>query len=576
MLPGVFMEILMEYTFISYSRKQLYFAEAIALHLQKEGIEIWFDLQQLGAGTDWASALKSGYGNCKRLVLVLSQSALDSKYVEVEWDTARQNGREVVLAVVEDVDIPEKLRDCAVIDFRTNFNSAMKRLVSYLNGKLPRPKDSISAPGKFPYSLHLPFAIWFTIISLMWPYAWMLVLSLSTLRQYPNQVQVYVIAGPVVLGILAFVTGIHRFWIHNLEHQGVRNIGAFAIIIQMLLMLFALALGSPLTWLIVICFILNVYFYLWFAKRSAPLLRWFAAGQAPQELRRRCHGRLVGKDTQLGEELLLKSEPVDFFLHNDPADHPMARHIAQILSKAGHREVDDTSKAQKHLYLISNRTSRQMVEAASKDETDGDIFLLGSSIDWSTSLDGAGKTQFVDLREHDAKDVKVLAGSLSNMDAWRRQYALEATPTKFEAFAAPVSVQFYRFLAYLQVGGFLSMALLRLYSGQWIGAILPLLGAVGIFFLVERALQRKVPLVIALGVLAGLPLLLAVLNRQITAVIPDLLIAGVVLYNGRFWFPSFAPVAKDAIGMDKDGRSKAWGRVFVIVFTIVNLAIALL
>src|SRR3972149_4743144 len=126
----------MEYTFKSYSRKQLYFAEAIALHLQKEGIEIWFDLQQLGAGTDWASALKKGYGNCKHLVLVVSQTALDSQYVEVEWDTARQNGREVILAVVEDVDIPEKLRDCAVIDFRTDFNSAMKCLVSYLTGNL--------------------------------------------------------------------------------------------------------------------------------------------------------------------------------------------------------------------------------------------------------------------------------------------------------------------------------------------------------------------------------------------------------------------------------------------------------
>ena len=564
----------MEYTFISYSRKQLYFAEAIALHLQKEGIEIWFDLQQLGAGTDWASALKNGYGNCKRLVLVVSQTALDSKYVEVEWDTARQNGREVILAVVEDVDIPEKLRDCAVIDFRTDFNSAMKRLVSYLNGNLPRPKDRISAPGKFPYPLRLPFPIWFTILSLMWPYVWMLVLTLSTLRNFPNQGQAYMVLGSIVLGILAFTAGIHRFWKHNLEYQGVRNLGAFAIIIQMLLMVFALAIQSPLAWPIVISFILNVYFYLRFVKRSAPLLRWFAAGQAPQGLRRRCHARLLGKNAQLAEETL-RSEPVNFFLHNDPADRPMARHIAQLLSKAGHREVDNVSKTQKHLYLISNRTSRKMVEQASKDGTDNDIFLLGSSIDWSESLDSAGKTQFVDLREHDANDVKVLASSLSNMDAWRRQYALEATPTKFEAFAAPTSVQFYRFLAYLQVVSLLSSGLLLLYTGQWIGAVLPLLFSIGIFFVVERALQRRVPLLIALGVLAGLPLLLSALNRQILTAIPDLVVAGVVLYSGRFWFPSFAPFAKDAIGMDKDGRSRAWGRVFVVVLTIVNLAINL-
>ena len=565
----------MEYTFISYSRKQLYFAEAIALHLQKEGIEIWFDLQQLGAGTDWASALKKGYGNCKRLVLVVSQTALDSKYVEVEWDMARQNGREVILAVIEDVDIPGKLRDCAVIDFRTDFNAAMKRLVSYLNGNLPRPNDRISAPGKFPYSLHLPLPIWFVIISLMWPYAWTLALALSTLGSFPNQGQGYVILGSIVLGILAFTAGVDRFWKHNLEHQGVRNLGAFAIIIQMLLMLFALALDSPLKWPIVICFLLNVYFYFWFVKRSAPLLRWYSAGQAPQGLRRRCHARLLDRDAQLAEETL-RSEPVDFFIHHDPADRPMARHIAEILSKAGHREVADGSRAQKHLYLISNRTSRKMVEEASKDGTDNDIFLLGSSIDWSTSLEGAGKTQFVDLREHDPNDVKVLASSLSNMEAWRRQYALEATPMKFEAFAAPVSVQVYRFLAYLQVVSFLSTGLLALYIGQWLAALLPLLFGVGIFFVVERAIQRRVSLPIALGVLAGLPLILSALNGQILTALPDLLVAGVVLYSGRFWFPSSAPFAKDAIGMDKDGKSRVWGRVFVVVLTIVNLAINLL
>ncbi len=565
----------MEYTFISYSRKQLYFAEAIALHLQKAGIEIWFDLQQLGAGTDWASALNKGYGNCTRLVLVVSQSALDSKYVEVEWDTARQNGREVILAVVEDVDIPEKLHDCAVIDFRTDFNSAMKRLVSYLNGSLPRPKERISVPGNFPYSLHLPLPIRFAMISLMWPYVWMLALTLSTLGEFPNQGQGYVVLGSVVLGILAFAAGIRRFWEHNLEYQGVRNLGAFAIIIQMLLMFMAVVIQSPFTWPIVICFVLNVYFYLWFVKRSAPLLRWFAAGQAPQELRRRCHAKLIGKDAQLSEELL-KSEPVDFILHNDPADRPMARHIAQILCQAGHREVADMTKAQKHLHLISNRTSRKLVEEASADGTENDIFLLGSSIDWSESLNSAGKTQFVDLRELDVNDVKVLASSLSNMDAWRRQYALEATPTKFEAFAAPASVQFYRFLAYLQAASFLTTALLQLFAGAWIGAVLPLLFGAGIFYIVERALQRKVPLLIALSVLAGLPLLLAVLNGQMLAAIPNLVVAGVVLYSGRFWFPSFAPFAKDAIGMDSDGRSRRWGRMFVVVLTIINLAISLL
>jgi hypothetical protein len=45
-------------TFVSYSCRQLYFAESLALHLQKEGIDVWFDLQQLQAGTVWSEGLR--------------------------------------------------------------------------------------------------------------------------------------------------------------------------------------------------------------------------------------------------------------------------------------------------------------------------------------------------------------------------------------------------------------------------------------------------------------------------------------------------------------------------------------
>ncbi len=551
----------MAYTFISYSRKQLYFAEAIALHLQKEGVEIWFDLQQLRAGADWASALKDGYENCQQLILVVSRAALASEYVEAEWDTALQHGREVILAVVEDVEVPEKLRDCAMIDFRTDFNAAMKRLVFYLTGDGPAPKDRIPAPGKFPYPFHMPFPIWFTIISVMWPYAWALMLPLSALG-----------LAPIVMGILVFIAGVHRFWKHNLHYQGVRYLGWLALSTQLIVTVgalvsltnFPVAYRGPFIVFVIlpviICLILNVYFSFWFVNRSAPLLRWFAGGQASQKLRRQCHARLLSGNAQLGKETF-ESEPVDLFLHNDPADRPMARRIAKILSKAGHREVDDVNKAQKHLYLITNRTSRKMVEGASKTGEDTSIFLLGSSINWSESLENAGKTQFVDLRELDVNDMEVFAGSLSNMDMWRREYALESTPTKFESPVVPTSVKAYRFLAFLHVAVFLGNGLYRLTEQQF-GAGLQVLSGIGLFFLVEYALQRRVPLLIALGVDAGISLFSGY----------SWLFMVVILYIARPWFPSFASHAKDALGMGKVGKNKTWDRIFVAVVTLVYLA----
>ena len=86
-------------TFLSYSRRQLYFAEALALHLQKAGIDVWFDLQQLQAGKVWSDGLDSGVETAERLLLVVSRASLESPYTRVEWQGVAARDQEVILAV---------------------------------------------------------------------------------------------------------------------------------------------------------------------------------------------------------------------------------------------------------------------------------------------------------------------------------------------------------------------------------------------------------------------------------------------------------------------------------------------
>lgn len=61
-----------------------------------------------------------------------------------------------------------------------------------------------------------------------------------------------------------------------------------------------------------------------------------------------------------------------------------------------------------------------------------------------------------------------------------------------------------------------------------------------------------------------------------TAALINLVIVAGVFYRARSWFPASAPFAQDAIGMNRDGKATLWGRVFVVVLTIVNVAITLL
>src|SRR5690349_10615527 len=125
----------MGYLFISYSRRQLYFAEGVALKIQGAGIETWFDLQRLSPGVEWTTALADGYGNCERLVLVASQAAIQSPYVQVEWDTALRNGCEVIVVLAEAVTLPDALRGAPVYDARSHFDRTLQDLVRYLCGE---------------------------------------------------------------------------------------------------------------------------------------------------------------------------------------------------------------------------------------------------------------------------------------------------------------------------------------------------------------------------------------------------------------------------------------------------------
>jgi hypothetical protein len=138
--------------FLSYSRKELYFAEAVALHLQGAGIKTWFDLQQLEPGCDWNTEIKRGLDLCDGLVLLVSRGAAESPYVDDECKHALDNGKPIYALLFEPIsptpiviDHDEGKRSvhlqqyvdkaAAVIDARTNFAGTMARLTDVVQGR---------------------------------------------------------------------------------------------------------------------------------------------------------------------------------------------------------------------------------------------------------------------------------------------------------------------------------------------------------------------------------------------------------------------------------------------------------
>ncbi|WP_239396376.1 toll/interleukin-1 receptor domain-containing protein [Frankia sp. CiP3] len=124
--------------FLSYSRKQFYFAESLVLRLRANSVPVWFDVHRIQAGDDWEESIDQGLSTCKSLVLVASRDALRSKNVDYEWRTALEDGKPIYIVLFEAIKLPLELRckAAAIIDMRSRFESK----VMILADRLAKPR----------------------------------------------------------------------------------------------------------------------------------------------------------------------------------------------------------------------------------------------------------------------------------------------------------------------------------------------------------------------------------------------------------------------------------------------------
>ena len=75
----------MSTVFLSYSKKDYFFAELLEIKLFEAGITLWRDQGQLRAGMDWRQGLETGISACLAVVVALSANSAESSYVTFEW-----------------------------------------------------------------------------------------------------------------------------------------------------------------------------------------------------------------------------------------------------------------------------------------------------------------------------------------------------------------------------------------------------------------------------------------------------------------------------------------------------------
>jgi len=398
--------------FISYSRRDYYFAESLTLQLRRQGVAAWMDVLELQPGAHWESSLFEAIDGCAAFVLVASPAALASDAVRREWQRALAAGKRVLLlGWHRRVRLPVELQGCEWVDGRGRFGAALKRLMHCLASPDVKARPAGPHPGALP---KMPPAVWTALGALVVPVAGWLLLSLpdETLRDEDvlrglgreGTVVLFVLLGVALVWWLSFSLlqrrmGMTRLLFNlglvsvpyllaswNVFRRGAAGVAhmqgdAGQRVLEYLPWMWALAALPLLTmaWIVI--------------ARPRGLLHWMPLGKAWERMRN--PGPDLAPSAATPAQALAAVRR--YRLLHDPADAPMADGLRALLARQG--AVEQADAAAQPVLLLSNRTDRQwLARHEAEAEHPKLLLLVGSAIALPPTLGWVANRQWIDLR----------------------------------------------------------------------------------------------------------------------------------------------------------------------------------
>ena len=115
--------------FISYSRADEQFALELAKKLRTSGANVWIDQIDIQAGERWDRAIEDALEASDGLLILLSRTSVESDNVMDEVSYALEEKKDVIPILVEDCEIPFRLRRLQYIDLSRNDDKSFGRLL---------------------------------------------------------------------------------------------------------------------------------------------------------------------------------------------------------------------------------------------------------------------------------------------------------------------------------------------------------------------------------------------------------------------------------------------------------------
>jgi len=121
--------------FISHASADKQIARRLALELSRAGVDVWLDEWEIKVGESISRKIDDALDKCRYVILLLSPTAVKSRWVEKEWRAAfwreTDSGDRVILpAVVQACEIPPLLRDKRYADLSGSFKAGFRELIN--------------------------------------------------------------------------------------------------------------------------------------------------------------------------------------------------------------------------------------------------------------------------------------------------------------------------------------------------------------------------------------------------------------------------------------------------------------
>jgi TIR domain len=138
------------HAFISHASADLEIASEIGRTLEREELDAWLDDSEIRLGVLLAEELQAAISACRVLILLWSEAAAASRWVNTEWLAAHHLDRFILPCVLDDTALPQCFEHSVHLDLRRAPQAAIARLAKAVRAasiganRLPAPLRSES------------------------------------------------------------------------------------------------------------------------------------------------------------------------------------------------------------------------------------------------------------------------------------------------------------------------------------------------------------------------------------------------------------------------------------------------